>query len=213
MRAVTVLAHRRAHYLVDTLAALRQCDGVASWQVLVVMDRPDQPTRDVVAHAVAHDWLWADIDLRPAGLPPYSRISRATAATLALGFTLADYVVHLEEDVVPAPGLLTWHAAMADRYAADQRVLTVNAWSGPPGVVHPQGDHLSPFFTPWGWGMWRDRWAWVSADWDNDYWDRHLNERLRGDRLGVFAGKSLVHNIGRIGTQPADEWDRRERAR
>lgn len=211
MNALTVLAHRRPVYLRETLSAVARCDGISEWRVVVVMDRPDQLTRDCVARFAPIGSECVELNLGNVDDPPYWRISRATLLTLALGFATAEYVVHLEEDCVPSPDLLTWHAVMADRYRDDPAVFTVNAWSGPVGQVHEQGDHVAPFLTPWAFGTWRDRFDEMRAGWDLHYWDRHLNERMRGMRLGVFPASSKVRNIGRIGTQPAEEWDARER--
>ena len=208
---VTVLAHRRAGYLRQTLDALAKCNRVSGWRITIVLDRPDALTRDCVDCMACAGWEVATLDLRNRADPPYSRISRATLLALSLGFVTADYVVHLEEDCVPAPDLLTWHAAMAERYRDDKRVFTVSAWSGAPGIRHAD-DHLAPFFTPWGWGTWRDRFDEMRADWDlsGGQWDVRVNEVLRGSRMGVFPAVSLVRNIGRIGTQPEAEWLARE---
>jgi Glycosyl transferase family 2 len=211
VETLSVLAHRRPVYFGETLAALTKCAGMVDWRVVLVLDCPDDKTRAIAkAASKVRGWEIAEFDLRNEADPPYSRISRATLLALSLGFATADYVAHLEEDCVPAPDFLRWHAEQAERFRYDPRVFTVNAWSGPVGHKHNE-DHVAPAYSPWGWGTWRDRFEEMRAGWDFDFWDRHLNEVLRGDRLGVFSAVSLVRNIGRIGTQPEAEWLDRER--
>lgn len=195
MFSVSVLAHRRADHLRYVLGALIGCDDVDKWRVRVVLDRPDVLTLDAAQRSSLAAWELVTLDAQNGHDAPYSRVSRATLSALALGFATSDYVVHLEQDCVPAEDFLTWHAQMAERYVNDQQVFSVNAWAGSLKVNHER-DHLGPHFTPWGWGTWRDRFEEMRAAWDFDFWDRHLNERLRGERLGAFPAVSKVVNIG-----------------
>ncbi len=159
------------------------------------------------------------MDLHNDADPPYSRASRATLMALSLGFATADYVAHLEEDVVPSSDFLTWHTGMADLYRADPRVFTVSAWWGSPpewssglpeGVL--AGFGLAAHFVPWGFGLWRDRFEELRAKWSFEFWDRHLNEVVRGDRLTVHPLVARVRDIGEQGgVNDAAEWRERQR--
>ena len=208
MNTVTVLAHRRPHLLRQTLDALVRCYGLAEWRVCVVMDRPDNETRYLVQQ-VDPRWETVELDLGNATDAPYARVSRATLMALSLGFATSDFVVHLEEDCVPERTALAWFARMAHTYRNDPSVFTINAWSGPE-TGNPEPETVGPWFTPWLWGTWVDRFQEMRQGWDFEYWDRHLNERMRGDRLGVFPHRSLVRDIGREGgVNPPHEWDAR----
>lgn len=207
---VTVLAGPdRPAYLGQTLAALADCDGRAKWPVIVVADRPTPDVKALLA-----GWPNVVLSLDNAERPAYGRASEATRAALSLGFAHGDFVAHLEEDVVPHRDYLTWMHAQATRYQDNPDVLAVCPWGGPPskqGVADPDAARLVSGFTPWGWGTWADRWQEIGGDWSDDFWDRHLNEVVRGDRLVVHPLVNRVTDIGALGgVNPSAEWAARQ---
>ena len=210
---LTVLAHRRPAYFAQmaaSLAAIAHDD----WDVVITLDRPDAATlaiaegMDAMLHVFTHE---------PAariGDPydrDYRRISVLTRSAIRAAFERgADFVMHFEEDLVLAPDCLAYAGWAAQRYRADPSVFTVNAWGMAETLPGLYATRTYPFFTPWGWGTWRDRWAEMDRLWDVRRWDQHLNERIRGDRLGVFPDVARTRNVGVAGTQSADEWFVRE---
>lgn len=212
-RGITILTHRRAGYLSQTLDALNRCHGIKDWRVTVAMDRPDEETERIGRWL--DPWQVVTLNLGNPFDPPYARVSRATLMTLALGFATADFVAHLEEDCIPAPDFLEYMAEMDRRYRLDRRVFSVSAWwpappdwgDDPPADAHYQTalDHIPDLgIATWGIGTWIDRWPEVRAEWDLQHWDRNLARR---DRLTVHPLVSRVKNIGRVGTQPTSEYD------
>lgn len=210
--AVTVLAHRRPEYLRRTLEALAACHKAEGWRTCIVMDDPDQATRMLARRHPGAEIV--ELHTRRDD-QPYARISRATLYALALGFATADFVAHLEEDCIPSPDWLEFMAAMAARYRGDPTVFTVSGWWG--GAPDPLRDlyrtGLDPWFVPWGWGTWADRFAEMRAQWDLDggQWDIRVNEIVRGDRLTAFPAVSRIRDIGEQGSNPSAQWRDRQR--
>ena len=72
-------------------------------------------------------------------------------------------VIVLEDDMETSPNFLRYMNEALDRYAEDQRVVSVH------GYVYPtQGRLPEAFFLRgadcWGWGTWRRGWAYFSSD-------------------------------------------------
>lgn len=214
MRGLSILTHRRPHYLKQTLEALSHCHTIRDWDVYVIMDNPDLETESIVK---SYPWKYIYYDTRTS--EPYFRISEATRFALTNTFlnNRTEFAVHLEEDCVPAQDFLEYMAWADQIYKDTKEVFTVCAWWGSDDLVR---NHIKDFshdtlldrhFTPWGWGLWRDRWNELLPRWSDEFWDRRLNEEVRGERFSVFPKITRTKNIGAIGTQPYKEWLERER--
>lgn len=212
MSVLSVLVSHRPEYAVQMFDALRACRGIERYDVRVLASDPTDEMGDLLTTLPVR-WHQRVIVL-PKGYSPYKRISVSTFEALAAGFRRDDYVIHLEEDCVPAADFLEYFEWARDECGDDRRVWTVNAWRGSDGPVpDPGAVVLEPGFTPWGWATWTDRWQEMRAGWDFEgQWDVRVNEVLRGDRMGVFPLVARTRNIGILGTQPAHEWHAREQA-
>jgi hypothetical protein len=209
---LTLLTHRRPHYLKHTIANILELDGLNTWEQMAVMDRPDGETYErVTSH---FPYMISRLPV-PEGENDYDvaykQISFMTYLTIDTAFAKgADFVFHLEEDVVPATELLKFVEFNAEFYKDAKDVFTINAWVSPKQDGELSSE-LFQWFTPWGWGTWKDRWFEMRAGWSFNRWDQELNERMRGDRYGVFPTTSLTKNIGAVGTQPIEEYIEREK--
>jgi hypothetical protein len=136
----------------------------------------------------------------------------------------------LEDDIVTSPHFLTFMNEALERYANDDRVISIH------GYVYPVAQPLpEAFFLPgadcWGWATWRRGWALFNPDgrfllnelkrrkltrsFDfsgsypytemlasqikgiNDSWAvRWYASAFLADKLTLYPGRSLVHNIG-----------------
>lgn len=141
-----------------------------------------------------------------------------TYECLRSGFTqgsrphrLDDFVIHVEDDVLLARDALEFFAWARDHYAGDQSVLNVTAWQNLQSRHHQEMHHevvRDPWFSPWGWGTWRDRWLTISDQWESNPWDVNINERVRQGRVQICPTLSRAQNIGaEAGTYcPGPEW-------
>src|SRR5205085_4047904 len=79
-------------------------------------------------------------------------------------FRFADYVILLEDDVVPAPDCLRYFEWARRRYRDDPQVFSVSAYSRltpPPERYYVA--HRAPWFNCWGFATWADRWSEMRA--------------------------------------------------
>ena len=200
---ITVSAYNRPRYLEQTLSALARCDGIENCRVTVLLDPCDE-TQEQVDMAVRHGWQ---------SLVYAERQGCNLAIGKALSHSFADdavqFAVHIEDDCVPTRDCLRWFRWAAEAYRHDASVLNV---SGYQRVSNGRLDECGTrrWFTPWGWGVWRDRWNGLAAGWaaDTPSWDVVVNHILRAGRYEVFPTVSRIQNIGaERGTHvPNAEW-------
>lgn len=201
---VTVSAYNRPAYLAETLASLRSCDGIEHTRVVVLCDWCD----DTMACAALASRYGFEYRLFPERVGCNQAIYRS----LSHGFDAmgSEFHVHLEDDTVPTRDCLRWFAWARDAYADEPAVMNVSAYQRvSDGQRNAAG--LRRWFTPWGWGLWRDRWEKMKAGWSPDdsiSWDVVVNHVLRAGRYEVFPTVSRTQNIGaEKGTHvPSAEW-------
>jgi hypothetical protein len=201
---ITVSAYNRPRYLEQTLAALRSCCGIDECRVVVLIDSSDESV-----HSAA---IAARYGFESRTYADRQGCNKAIRNALAYGFSEmgSEFHVHLEDDAVPTRDCLRWFAWARDEYRNDPRVMNVSGYqktsNGRPGECG-----LRRWFTPWGWGVWRDRWIGLHLGWvpdDDNSWDVIVNHALRAGRYEVFPTVSRIQNIGaEQGTHvPSAEW-------
>lgn len=210
---LTVLAHRRPHYFNQTLKAIQELKDSDKWEFVLVLDNPDEETLELSKQS-GLSYIHSVLPARE-GIDEYDtsyrQISLMTYLALNTSFNRgADFVAHLEEDIVPHPNFLSYMGWAATNYKDKLNILTVNAWRGPKYGGDYSRIYIEPWFTPWGWGTWKNRWNKIASLWSFNRWDQQLNEVIREDRLGIFPHTSLTRNIGAVGTQPINEYFERE---
>lgn len=200
---ITVSGYNRPRYLERTLAALARCDGVQDCTVAVLLD-PCEETDEQAAMATRYGWHCAVYNVRQG-------CNLAIGKAFGYGFAdeRADFHVHLEDDTVPTRDCLRWFAWARDRYRGDPSVLNVSGYQRISNRRLAECG-LRRWFTPWGWGTWRDRWYGLAAGWAarDPSWDVQVNHVLRAGRHEVFPTVSRIQNIGaERGTHvPSAEW-------
>jgi hypothetical protein len=201
MRTISLTAHRRPHYLAQTLEALSDCVGIERYRVTVFCDSGHAKSRDCV-RVVESAGFEPVLTRRRLGCA--ANTGRAIAAAFDAG---APYHLHLEEDTVPSRGALLWFE-WAERLGTDASIFSVTGYNREPsGASHEWSTRT--WFTPWGFATWADRWE-EEMRWRRHIrkgWDVRLN-RIRGNRCEAFPCISRVQNIGALGGAhvPSAEW-------
>ena len=201
---ITVSAYNRPEYLQQTLAALRACDGFDSCRVVVLIDPSDEAGRCAEVATTLGFVCFA-----------YATRVKCNAAIMnafAYGFQVmeSEFHLHFEDDTVPTRDALRWFAWARDAYRDQARIMNVSGYQRVSnGCLDECGARR--WFTPWGWGVWRDRWDGLAAGWVRDdatSWDVIVNHVLRAGRHEVFPTVSRIQNIGaERGTHvPSAEW-------
>ena len=200
---ITVSAYNRPSYLRVTLNALAECDGIKDCRVTVLFDPCDETQEQ--ANTVAY------YGFEPLVYTDRQGCNLAIGKAFTHGFAdpAVDFHVHLEDDTVPCRDALRWFAWARDAYRDEPAVMNVSGYQRiSNGRLAECG--LRRWFTPWGWGTWRDRWAGLAAGWAarEPSWDVAVNHVLRAGRYEVFPTVSRIQNIGaERGTHvPSAEW-------
>lgn len=190
-KVITMTAYRRPEYTRQVLTALARCHGINDYRVLIHVDPGSEEVLQIAREALLkRKTLVENADRLGCG--------QNTFCALHHGFQWADFVIHLEDDTVPAPDFLQYFEWVRQRYRDDHRVLSATAYAKT--TARPEQHHhvvRAPWFTPWGWATWSDRWREISEHWSNSplTWDIVLNQ-VRGDRVEVRPLLARTQNIG-----------------
>lgn len=240
--SVIVTAWRRPNYLQETLASWSRVRGIGEVRrFTIALGWSDQATLEKQTEVI--DAAKRPPDPLPMlRVKPDSSAARAArgmgrAIGEAVSAAFADpgcqFVIAGEEDVVVSDDVLEYMSWAASEFRGDPRVLIVcahtpagqawdNEWDGPGGGLREDPDadpevvRLIPRFSPWVWGVWRDRWERVlkpSWDWDvtsggplDSGYDHQIARRVipGGGYSCAVPAASRSQNIGRDGGWAAD---------
>lgn len=239
--AVMVTAWRRPDYLRQTLESWSRVRGISEVRrFTIALGWSERPVFDQQAEVI-------DAAKRPPDPLPMLRVkldSSAARAARGMGRAIGEavsaafadpgceFAVCGEEDVIVSSDVLEYMSWAASEFRDDPRVLTVCAhtpsgqgWDIPGAGLRedpdadPEAVQLIPYFNPWVWGVWRDRWERVIRprwDWQCDTatrpdgtdagYDWHLATRIipQGGYVCAVPVASRSQNIGRDGGWAAD---------
>jgi hypothetical protein len=218
VKAISLLVLDRPVYTRQVIEALARCEGLSTYVLVVFSQEPSKPETmaavqdatsmfDIPVHVVT-ETVQPVRRIASGRLGASAQCSASTLRSLEHGFaTGADFLIHLEDDVVPAPDFLRYMEWAAGEFADRTEVFTISAYNRQTEPVAPALHYawgVRASFTPWGWGTWRDRFAemqrgWTRYTWPHPGWDEHLYHKLRGGRGEVYPFLSRVQNIGATG--------------
>ena len=224
--AVMLTAWRRPHYLRPVLESWAAADGIGDVECLMIAlgrtDRYEQQL-DLIEEMrpkFGCPLVVAEQSERAHAAPgPPTAIAEAITALFA--DPAIDFVVAGEEDVAVSSDVLAYMAWARGKFAGDPSVLIACAhnqsgsgWDDPAAddTAADQRDvRLVPYFSPWVWGTWRDRWQQVlepAWDWDvtsggpvtSGYdWNIQLRIIPSGPFTCVVPDAARSQNIGQFG--------------
>ena len=192
---ISMTAYRRPDYTGQVIAALAGCTGVGDWLLLPHVEPGHREVRSI----------FESIDFcecSPTFNPQRLGLNRNTQAALQhAAASSADFLVHLEDDTVPADDFLEYAAWACDEFSGDASVFTVAGYNNAMRVDAPDHHTIGrrDWFTCWGWGTWRPVLKEMLAKWsfkNPQSFAWHLNKQLRGDRQEIHPVLSRIQNIG-----------------
>ena len=229
---VALFAFQRLDHLQRTVDSLLANAGAEATDVVVFSDAARVPQQQERVQGVR------DYARTIRGFRSVRVVERATNFGLArsivdgVGHILAssDTVIVVEDDMVTSPHFLRYMNEGLERFAQDERVISVH------GYVYPVARPLPEAFflrgaDCWGWATWRRGWRLFNRDGQalldelsrrkllhafdfngshpytqmlrnqiagrNDSWAiRWYASAFLADKLTLYPGRSLVHNIG-----------------
>jgi hypothetical protein len=190
VKTLTISAYNRPADFAQVIRALAWCDGVGEYDVVAVLD-PSDKTQELAEIAKAAG-IQAMIMQERLGCGSMIRYC------MELGFQISDFHIHLEDDTVPSVDCLRWFE-WAQRNAP-ATILTISGYNQHGGDAAPNTFGIRNWFTPWGWGTWRERFnQHLARAWDSSFWDGGV-QRVR-ERLGMFEMYPRVSRIQNIGAE------------
>jgi ADP-heptose:LPS heptosyltransferase len=192
-KIITMVLFNRPDYTKQVLAALKQCSGIKDYLILLHIEPGN---KRVVELARSIDFAQFHITLNRKRLG----IGRNTYLAWQHGFSKADFLIHLEDDTVPAPDCLRYMEYCREAYCDNHSIFSISAYNQ--SYCHPsQYYHLSrrSTYTCWIVGIWRNRWNWIKHNWNPDpnrygeYMAKHL---AKFDLYEVYPLLSRTQNVG-----------------
>ena len=199
-KVITTCQFRRPQYTRRMLDALRGCTGIEEYTILVHLE----PGHDEVQSLVR------GIDFAECRIVENTHqlgVNLNTENALRHGFGLADFVIHLEDDILCAADALRYFEWCGERFASDPRAFSVTGYhrrQSPAPASESHAVRLRPWFHPWGFATWRDRWARFEGtlfDRLDTSWDIIINKTYCcggpvPQRHEVYPELSRTQNIG-----------------
>lgn len=203
---ITMCMWRRPKYSLHVLSRLLQCHGIEKYTVVVHLDGPENP--DVTAILRAHRGAFKNLVV--VQNKDHIGCNENTKRALAHGMVISDYVIHIEDDVVPAHDalrLLEWARDVPKK----EPVYSATMWRHPDGWLPEKGGEptqgmegvckYSTGMWIWGWATWREKWnkmsaCWTTGDDRSASWDDWLCAHLPKPILNIAPMISRSNNIG-----------------
>lgn len=208
---IVIFAFNRPDLLQHTLIALADNDLADKASVTCFCDGPRHEKDESGTRAVrelakkAQGFAAVEVVERPKNM--------GCAASIIDGLTemfrLHERLIVIEDDIVTSPYALRFLSEGLDRYADNEKVFNIAAWT-PPHIArnlpaeYPYDVYAIPRLNCWGWASWRDRFQ--DIDWSvKDYQIFKNSPQLRkafnagGDDLSLMLDDQMQGKI--------DAWD------
>jgi hypothetical protein len=189
---LAIFIFNRPEHLRQTLASLSQCEGFDETPLIVFGDGPkrdDQVPKVKAARAVAREMLGDRADYRFSGLN--KGLARSLIDGVSALVTEHGRAIVIEDDLVLAPGFLTFMNAALDRYADEETVYQVSGHNfDVPALAQSKRAVLLPLTTTWGWATWRRAWRQLdeaATGWEELARNRALRRRFNLDGAYDYA--------------------------
>ncbi len=226
-KVIAITLCRRPHETKLLFDALEQCYGVEEYQFFISCDHDDR-------YAEQSDEVWElamDFGKRHACVlhrhEPRLGIDLNKLFIIPKAFRVADYVIVLEDDTIPAKDALLFFEQVGDVVKDIEPVFSVCGYNRidesqleSVASYSPYTVHFKQGFHTWGWATWKDRWekafgdgakAYLEASGDdaNGNFDWWLRQDCHGyveaypalPRIQCITAPSAEHT-------PSDEWHR-----
>ncbi len=170
---IALFTYARPSHIRRTLESLAANPQASSSRLVVFSDGPRAGDESKVAavRAIVRERAWCgEVELRESSENCGLAVSIVSGVSALL--SESESIIVLEDDLELSPGFLAYMNAALERYAGDERVMSVAGYLPPLDAELPE-TFLMRTTTSWGWATWRRAWA----DYEPDA--RSLAERIR----------------------------------
>ncbi len=193
MNAITMVLFDRPDYTRAVLEGMRRCAGIENY---LILPHIEPGCDEVIALAKGIDFAPVEVTVNAKRLGCGLNTFRAWEDGMKRG----EFIIHIEDDTVPAPDCLCFMEFCRDRYKEDQSVFSACAYNR---CFCPPENHFKiakrGAYTCWIVGLWRNRWEWIRQNWNPDpsRYATFLCDRAREKRFSeVYPLLSRSQNIG-----------------
>lgn len=152
---LVIPTYNRAQYLTETLNGLRQCDNLDLFKIYT----SEEPGCEEVYNLLSQvDFVEIERHINPTRY----KLEKNVVQAINIGFANNDFIVLLEEDIVPGKDFLNLMLWANDNFKDDKSIFSISGWninkSKIPLDQAPHVVRLHGYFHGVGWGSWKDRW-------------------------------------------------------
>ena len=205
---VVLFVYRRPEHTRRTLESLSLCDGAEKTDLWVFSDGP-KSDREADSVAEVRALVRSVTGFRSVQLVESPR-NQGLAASVIAGvgkvLSMAGTCIVVEDDLVLAPGFLSFLNQGLDVYRDSPLVFTLSGYTPPRSRV-PMEPPGTVWFAPrpcsWGWAIWKDRWD--KVDWtiaDRGVFESERRARKQFNR----GGRDLSYFLRRQFEGSIDSW-------
>jgi hypothetical protein len=196
-KVITMTHFNRPSYSRLAIEWLGRCSGIRDYKIVCHLEHSDIMTE--MKRVIYSQSKNLDIEIVECG----SRLgnSKNTQAALEHGFSLADYVIHIEDDILLYPDALEYFEYCNNRFKQEKEVVNICSFVRQMGHVCPRthSNRIGSrrWFCPWGWATWQDRFQrMLDLELFNDMpgFDQNINTVLQGNEIHPIISRS--QNIG-----------------
>lgn len=193
-KIITLPVYRRPNYTKQVLEGLRNCYGIKDYTICIFAE-PGYPEVIDVIKSFTDLNIRLTINEKQLGLPSNTR------QCLDYGFSVSDFVIHIEDDTVPNKDCLEFYEWVRDEYEKDKEIYTITAYNrcDPTPNDHDIYHEVRrrQWFHSTSWATWQDRWKEIKNGWiqfDNT-WSNSV-QNTRKNRCEIYPCIARVQNIG-----------------
>lgn len=189
-KVITMLAYKRPEYTKQVVDALKKCIGFDEYVLLPTLD-PGYPRVLKAFEGLSNCHIVVNETRIGANLSMLQALQR--------GFDVSDFVIHLEDDIVPGIDSLKYFEWINQTYKDNKNIFTATAYSRETDIK-PE-DYFTvykqKFFTCWLWGTWKDRFEEIEKEWNREgHLDHAMAYELLKGRCEIVPHLARSHNIG-----------------
>lgn len=162
---IVLFTFARVKHTQRTVKALLCNPGVCAHDLIVYSDAP-RTSCEAGAVAAVRDYLQTITGFRSVAIhhrPQNYGLAKSIIEGVTEVLCRYETIIVLEDDMVTSPYFLTYMNGALDRFADDQRVISIHGYVYPTAQVLPEAFFLRGADC-WGWATWRRGWALFNSD-------------------------------------------------
>lgn len=215
---IVIPTYNRPEFLIQVVTALKLCDNIDLFKIYT-SEEPGYPAVQTIFNNI--DFIEIDRHINEHRLG----CNRNVIQAIDRGFDHGDFVVVLEDDIVPGKDFLNLCLWAMEPLKDNTDLFCVTGFERLPGPfsLEQQGlVHRKKWFLPWGWATWKHKWENAALQMVNEYsktvvnipsWDCNFSDQYFNINNLYILQPTIARtkNIGVYGQYvPSAAWHKRE---